>query len=276
MDSPEDNSTDRGYGIFDLDHNLLPFDTQALFCNFVLRQEPWRVVYLLWFAACLPFFLVKLVDLHWMKRLFCSYLWRMKRARLETLARRFADDVIPAVVYSEVVAELERHRKEGRHTILNSASPSFYVGEVARVLGFDDWVSTRVPVAERMPFLPEIEGRNNKGTVKLELMRPLLPEGFSPETGEQLPDSWAYSDHHTDEPLLACCEHGVMVHPTEKLAAIGAERGWETMLPPRPYEGKAGDRWARVRQICGLYPLPRLAQSEAVSSSGDTEKSVGE
>ncbi len=32
----------RSYAFFDLDHTLLPFDTQALFCNFVLRRERWR------------------------------------------------------------------------------------------------------------------------------------------------------------------------------------------------------------------------------------------
>jgi hypothetical protein len=33
----------RSYAFFDLDHTLLPFDTQALFCNFVLHRRPWRV-----------------------------------------------------------------------------------------------------------------------------------------------------------------------------------------------------------------------------------------
>lgn len=269
MSAPAEPERKRGYGIFDLDHNLLPYDTQALFCNFVLRQEPWRVIYLFWFALGMPLFLARLVDLHSMKRLFCSYLWGMKRERLETLARRFADEVIPEIVYPEVVAELERHRAEGRRTILNSASPSFYVGEVARVLGFDDWVSTRVPVHDRMPFLPDIEGRNNKGRVKIELMRPLLPADFDPGSGRPLADSWAYSDHHTDEPLLASCDHGVMVHPTDELAAIGKARGWSTLLPPRPYEGKWGDRFARVRQICGLFPLPRRKKPQGASVSSE-------
>ena len=48
------------YAFFDLDHTLLPFDTQALFCNFVLRRHPWRIVLHLWF---IPFALGKAVGL---------------------------------------------------------------------------------------------------------------------------------------------------------------------------------------------------------------------
>jgi hypothetical protein len=28
------------YAFFDLDHTLLPFDTQTLFCNYVLHRHP--------------------------------------------------------------------------------------------------------------------------------------------------------------------------------------------------------------------------------------------
>lgn len=45
---------DRRFAFFDLDHTLLPFDTQALFCNFILQREGWRRVWLLWFLPCVP------------------------------------------------------------------------------------------------------------------------------------------------------------------------------------------------------------------------------
>ena len=75
------------YAFFDLDHTLLPFDTQALFCNFVLRRHPWRIVLHLWF---LPFALGRalgLVSTATTKRAFLSYLAGMKRAHLRRLAR---------------------------------------------------------------------------------------------------------------------------------------------------------------------------------------------
>ena len=64
-----------GYALFDLDHTLLPYDTQALFCNFVLKKEGWRRVYLLWYLPLLPLAGLKILSLRFTKRLFFSYLF---------------------------------------------------------------------------------------------------------------------------------------------------------------------------------------------------------
>ena len=256
----------KGYALFDLDHTLLPFDTQALFCNFVIRREPWRVVYLLWFLPCLPLAVLRMVSVRWMKRLFCSYLWKMPQERLRRHARDFAETVVPAAVYPEVLVELRRHQTAGRMTILNSASPGVYVSEIARVLGFDHWVATRLVWYEQMPFLPEIDGPNNKHGAKIAAMSHLLPPGFDAEAGDVLPDSWGYSDSSADVPMLSLCQHAMMIHPGKRFAALGAERNWWTLLPPRPYAGKWGGRLASALQACGLY----WARKGSVPESGSS------
>lgn len=248
----------KGYALFDLDHTLLPYDTQALFCNFVIRREPWRAVYLLWFLPCVPLAVLRLVSLRAMKRLFCSYLWSMPKERLARHARDFAESVVPSLLYPEVMVELRRHQAAGRVTILNSASPGIYVAEIARVLGFDHWVATRLVWYERMPFLPQIDGPNNKHAAKVDAMRHLLPAGFDPCAGGRLPDSWGYSDSSADLPMLSLCEHVLMIHPSKRFAALGASRTWWTLLPPRPYGGPWEGRLQSVRQACGLFrPRPR-------------------
>ena len=216
-----EKKTEEGFALFDLDHTILPFDTQGLFCNFVIRREPWRIIYLLWFLPCVPLAAVKLVSLRWMKRLFCSYLWKMPQERLREHAREFAETVVTRVVYPEVIAELQRHQKAGRKTILNSASPGIYVEDIARVLGFDHWVATRLVWYEEMPFFPEIDGPNNKHEAKIPAMSRFLPEGFDHARGDKLPNSWGYSDSSADVPLLSICEHAMMIHPSQKFAAIG-------------------------------------------------------
>lgn len=258
-----------GFALFDLDHTLLPFDTQALFCNFVIRREPWRIVYLLWFLPCVPLAAVRIVSLRWMKRLFCSYLWGMRQDRLRRYAREFADFVVPKVVYPEVLIELRRHQKAGRTTILNSASPGIYVAEIARVLEFDHWIATRLVWYEKMPFLPEIDGPNNKHEAKIDAMRHLLPAGFDPEVGDRLPNSWGYSDSSADVPLLSICRHAMMIHPGKRFAAIGAEYGWWTLLPPRPYRGKWGGRLASLLQAFGLYWVRQRPSGDAFGADSE-------
>lgn len=247
---------EKPYALFDLDHTLLPFDTQALFCNHVLRREGWRRIYLLWFCFCLPVALAGRRGVAWLKRLFLSFLWGMSRERLAEHVANFVEGDFLAALYPEVREELERHRSKGRVLVLNSASPEFYLAAVSEALDFDHFVGTVVETPERMPFLPRIAGGNNKHGAKIAAMR---ERGIVPEDAEAMPGSWAYSDSSADLPLLRFAEHGVMVHPGEALASAGRQAGWNTLRPPRPYRGKAGDLMASIRQACGLWPTTEPA-----------------
>lgn len=240
------------FAFFDFDQTIVAFDTQALFCNHVLRREGWRRIWLLWYLPSVPLYLLRILSLRTMKRLFLGYLAGMKRERLEEHVREFLEQTLPVFLYPELIAEIERHRDEGRILVLNSASPDFYLRGVAAKLGFAHCFGTAVALPERMPLLPEITGPNNKHGAKIVAMR---AAGLIPEEPPVLADCWSYSDSSADLPLLELAEHAVMIHPGARLAAIGAERGWRTMTPRRPYAGKWSGRFAMGLQTLGLYPV---------------------
>jgi len=244
---------DERYALFDLDQTLLPHDTQALFCNYVLRREGWRRVYLLWFLPCLPLAAVRLLSLRTMKRLFFSYLVGMRRETLEAHVAAFLKSDFHEALYPAVLVELERNRAEGRVLILNSASPEFYLKGIAAKLGFDHYLGTDLEIPGVMPFLPVITVPNNKHGAKVVAM---IDRGLIPEDVVMLADSWAYSDSSADLPLLELVGNAVMIHPGTNLAAIGAGHGWRTMTPARPYAGKWSGRLAACAQACGLYRAP--------------------
>ncbi|MCB1232218.1 MAG: hypothetical protein KDN19_18270, partial [Verrucomicrobiae bacterium] len=121
-------------------------------------------------------------------------------------------------------------------------------------------------------FLPQIIGPNNKHGAKIPAMKHLLPDGFDPADGKPLPDSWGYSDSSADVPMLSICENGVMIHPSENFAAIGAAHGWTTLVPRRPYRGKWGGRFASLLQALGPYRVRQLSGDiDDPSSEGDAE-----
>ena len=99
---------------FDLDGTLLAHDTQLLFCQFVLRQHGLRRFFLPLAAALAPAGLAGVLEARELKRVFLSYLWLMPRERLEAHARTFAETVVPPLLFPEVRAEVERHRRAGR------------------------------------------------------------------------------------------------------------------------------------------------------------------
>ena len=69
----------KGYALFDLDQTLIPWDTQLLFCNFVLKRMPLRRLYLLTLLPLLPFY--KLLGSDGLKRVFLNYLWGLSENR---------------------------------------------------------------------------------------------------------------------------------------------------------------------------------------------------
>ena len=243
------------YAFFDLDHTLIPFDTQMLFCNHVLRRERWRLLYLIVFLPVVPLAALRLMRSRNLKRMFMAYLWRMPKERLEKHVKEFVEKTVAGWIYPEVRAELERHKQEGRTVILTTASPGIYGHAIGELLGVDHTFATKVPVPDRMPLIPDVIGPNNKRGDKIIHMAEagVLPDGFDPANPYPIPDSYSYTDSPADLPLLAIAEHGRLIHPGPTLAQKGEENQWETMLPKRPYGSRAGDKWAAFRQVLGLY-----------------------
>ncbi len=252
----------RGFALFDLDHTILPFDTQVYFCNFVLKKEGWRRLYLLLFLPLAPLAAIGVMPLRTAKRIFSSYLWKMPRARLNELVQEFVDTVFEKVAYPEIVDEIEKNRDGGRILVLNSASPAFYVEAIADKLGFDHWYATALEVSDPMPLMPRVLGPNNKHGAKIDAMKDALPIGFDAAAGDVLPDSVGYTDSTADLPLLSICKRGVIVHPGEELAAKGEESGWSVRKPERPYATATGGKCATLLQLLGLYPLPEAEDAE--------------
>lgn len=242
-------SPKQGYALFDLDQTIVPWDTQLLFCNFVLKRERLRTLYILGFIPFSPF--AKLLGPETMKRVFLNYLAGMSAEVLENYAREFVEELIPQGLYSEIVEIVEKHKAEGRLTILNSASPEIWVKYISEKLGFDHYYGTRVEVGKHVALFPEIIGKNNKGSVKIGRMKEHFPADWV--DGQVLPDSYGYSDSHADLPMLMLCERNVMVHPTEKLKSVGERYGWKELKPARPTANKKEFGIACAKQALGLY-----------------------
>lgn len=243
----------RGFAFFDLDHTILPHDTQALFCNFVLRRERWRTLLHLLFV---PFALAKafnLISTLRAKRAFMGYLWGMEQGKLRRYAREFAHHSVLPWCYPEIMDAIEEHRADGRVLVLNTASPNFYAESIAEALGFDHCVATKVQLTDPLSFHPRIRV-NNKHEAKIDAMLDQVPGVAELSEEDRNDHCYAYSDSAADLPLLEFGRNGVLVHPSSMLATIGIRNEWTLMHPRRPYESKVGDMLAVVRQMLGLYP----------------------
>jgi HAD superfamily hydrolase (TIGR01490 family) len=245
----EVNSETSGYALFDLDQTIVPWDTQLLFCNYVLKKERFRTLYLLGFIPFAPF--AKWLGPGRMKRVFLNYLAGIDASTLDKYAYEFVEELIPSGLYAEVVEIVQSHKEDGRLTVLNSASPEIWVKYIAEKLGFDHYFGTQVEIGESVALFPEIHGENNKGEAKIARMKHLFPASW--KDGDVLSDSYGYSDSHADLPMLYLCERNVMVHPTNKLREEGLKFGWREIAPERPTKTKFQFAMACAKQALGLY-----------------------
>ena len=242
------------FAFFDLDHTLLPFDTQTLFANFVLRRERWRTGLL---AGILPVAVMRGVGLAktvTTKRAFMSLFAGMKRETLQAYAREFAETDVKRWVYPELMEIMAEHRRAGRMLILNTASPDYYAPLIGEVLGFDHSIATKVIIPDKVNVMPQVVGLNNKREAKIVHMKQAVPD-VAAATKEELEDSWAYSDSSADLPLLKFAGNAMLIHPSPALEAIGKEHRWQVLRPVRPYAGRWGNWGSSLRQAVGWYPV---------------------
>lgn len=235
-----------GIALFDLDQTLIAWDTQLLFCNWVLRREPLRRLFLLILLPFLP--LSKVLGSEGMKRVFLSFLWKMPRERIDELVRSFVKRVVTREFYPSMLEVAAREREQGRRLVLVSASPEFYAKPIGEALGFDASYGTRVEIGEVMPLFPDFIGGNNKREVKVSR---LLEEGEIEFHGVQ-ENSSGFSDSTVDLPMLYLCEEVTVVNPGGPLQAEAEERGWQIVLPERPFRDKRQMAWRCLKQMCGL------------------------
>lgn len=236
--------------LFDLDGTLLPWDTQLLFANFILRRHPWRRMYLSILLPCAPLGMLRIWKEKEMKGVFLSYLAGMSHEQLRAEVSAFMQECVRPWLYAGILAELRKHLAAGDRCVLVTASPELYAVPLGLSLGFHDVVATQVEMgAYNLPMIPKVVGENNKGEAKL---RHLRAKGIIPESGK-VPRSIAYSDSRADLPMLHICEEAHLVNPSPSLRKIGEREGWKLSYATLPWSSPLNQAGLLIAQIFGLW-----------------------
>ena len=147
------------------------------------------------------------------------------RATMQRLAEDFAADALAEQVKPAAFAAIAAHRAQGDLLLLASASLDLYVAPLARRLGFDGCVATRLAWTPDGRVAGRLDGPNLKVTAKLAAVRAWLAA-----RGPGLPPPIvAYSDHESDAPLLEAALRAFAVDPTPAMARLSAARGWPVL-----------------------------------------------
>jgi len=149
-----------------------------------------------------------------------QWLRGLKESEVSLLAEKHAVPVMLSLIRPEIISEIDFHRKNNARIIMLSSALPYLCNPVARHLGMDDIVCSRIEVRDGL-FTGRSTGKLVFGPEKAVRMRQYCSENnFSLDT------AWYYGDAYTDRFVMQAVGNPVAVKPEIKLGWLAKRKGW--------------------------------------------------
>jgi len=213
--------------LFDLDHTLLPIDSDyswGVFTQAIGWTDP--VEFKRRNDEFYEHYKAGTLDVHAYVR-FATDAIRLKGREASLRAReRFMREVIGPALRPQALALVREHQRAGDRLAIVTATNDFVTGPIARAFGVDDLIAVRLAQGADGWITGEIEGVPSLRAGKVARVGDwLAAQGLSWDRVE----TTFYSDSTNDLPLLERCDHPVATNPDEALRRIALERGWRIL-----------------------------------------------
>ncbi|MGI4850312.1 MAG: HAD family hydrolase [Janthinobacterium lividum] len=211
--------------LFDLDHTLLPIDSDYEWGQFMTRigaVEP--VEYARRNAEFFAQYQNGTLDPQAYLLYLFGTLARFPRTQLDAWHGQFMDQVIRPVISSRVRELIRQHQQAGDLVAIVTATNRFITEPIARELGVEHLVAAEPELHDNGDLTGAVAGTPNHGAGKIVNTRAWLAT-----LGHALEDfdrSTFYSDSQNDIPLMELVTHPVATNPNAVLAAHAAAHGW--------------------------------------------------
>jgi HAD superfamily hydrolase (TIGR01490 family) len=214
--------------LFDLDHTLLPLDSDHEFGEFLIRKglaDPIEYrqrnngFYQQYCNGTLV--LAEYIE-------FSTSIWRqMDPADQRALQQAFMDEVVSPVLHARAVELVERHRAQGDMLAIVTATNEFVTRPIADAFKVDDLLAVRLVRDAHGRVTGDIDGVPSFREGKITRV-----EQWLADQGRQLSDFERvsfYSDSPNDLPLMERATDPVATNPSPALEAVAQERGWRIL-----------------------------------------------
>lgn len=147
----------------------------------------------------------------------------MSKQEVDNYLSKFYDDYIARRFRPKADEAMQRCADEGCQVVVVSASFEPIVLRAMESHPFTMQISTRMKVADDGAYTREVDGRPIEGEAKLVALKHFCDGRFG---AGKWRIEYAYSDHHSDEPLLAAARHPFAVSPNTGMLRIAKKRHW--------------------------------------------------
>ena len=220
--------------LFDLDHTLLPLDSDYEWGEFTIRigwNDP--VEFARRNAEFYAHYQAGTLDVHDYVR-FAIDAVRLRGPEAAAQAHaQFMREVIAPALRPEALQLVRQHQQAGDVVLIVTATNEFVTRPIAQALGVGELLAMQLARDEAGWFTGEIDGIPTMREGKVQRMEQWLAER---QIAWGDVESTFYSDSMNDVPLLEKVDHPVATNPDARLRTLAQERGWRILdlFTPHP------------------------------------------
>ncbi|MFV0337528.1 MAG: HAD-IB family hydrolase, partial [Chthoniobacterales bacterium] len=208
-------SPGKNIAIFDLDRTITRHGT---YTYFLLSLQDSRLKKITLLLRILPQVLRykrgKITRLTLKERMLVLAIAGKTKEQILLGAKKFTIKILKTDLRHEALKRIVKHRNQGDHLILATASIDLYARIFASKLGFDQLLATTTHFAARGTQALYITGKNCYGSEKLHRIQEVLQS--PPTTDRDKLTITFYSDDASDLPLLTWADEGIVISPKNK------------------------------------------------------------
>ena len=214
--------------IFDLDHTLLPIDSDYEWGEFLVRvgavdEAAFRRRNDEFFAQYQAGVLDPVEYLEFALGTLASF----PRERLEALRAQYMRDVIEPAILPQAVTLVREHIDAGDLVAIITATNHYITAPIARAFGVEHHIAAMPEVDAQGKLTGKLAGTPTSGAGKIHHMHAWLERMGRPF--ESFERSHFYSDSHNDIPLLSVVSHPVATNPNAALTTHAQAQGWPSL-----------------------------------------------
>lgn len=213
--------------LFDLDHTLLPLDSDYEWGVFTTRigwTDP--VEFGRRNDAFYADYQAGTLDVHDYVRFATEAVRTRGAAAAQSAHAQFMREVIAPAIHPAARALIQSHRDAGDEIVIVTATNEFITRPIAQALGVDELLAVQLARDAAGWITGDIDGHPTMREGKvLRMQQWLAQRGLDWDAVE----TTFYSDSMNDVPLLEKVDHPVATNPDARLRALALERGWRIL-----------------------------------------------
>lgn len=213
--------------LFDLDHTLLPLDSDYEWGEFTTRigwTDP--AEFGRRNAEFFAHYQAGTLDVHDYVRFATEAFCGRGAQQADEAHERFMREVITPSIRPQALELLRTHQQAGDQVIIVTATNEFVTRPIAAALGVQELIAVELERDAQGWFTGQIRGTPSMRDGKVQRMQQWLDARGLGWSGVE---TFFYSDSWNDVPLLERVDHPVATNPDARLRALAQERGWRIL-----------------------------------------------